>query len=249
MKIAAIYDIHANLPALEAVLGEIDAAGADLIVVGGDVAAGPLPRETLDRLRALGPRARFVRGNADRYVMDAFDGAPPDPRMPPPAKVPSEEWAAKLIDQAQRDFMATFAERLVFPADGLGNVLFCHATPRNDYEVVTALTPEPRMREVLAGVAQPVVVCGHTHMQFDRRVGDIRMVNAGSVGMPYGDPGAYWALLGPDIDLHRTLYDFDAAARQIRASGYLLAEQFVEHNMLHPPSAADALAVFEPPAR
>src|SRR5438093_1246762 len=177
MRVAALYDIHGNLPALEAVLAELAAEQVDEILIGGDVAAGAMPHETLARLREDGELApaevlAFVRGRLD-----------------------AEEIA----------FLLDLPERVRLDVDGLGPTLFCHATPRNDVEVLTAISPDERWRETLAGLAERVVVCGHTHMQFDRVVDGIRVVNAGSVGMPYEDePGAYWALLGPEIELRRT---------------------------------------------
>ncbi len=244
MKIAAIYDIHGNLPALDAVLQEIDQAHPDLVLVGGDVAGGPMPRATIERLMSLGERAQFIRGNDDRYLVDCFDGIPPDPQAP--AEVQEiTRWAAGQLERKHRDFLANFPERATLPVNGLGDVLFCHGSPRSDEEIITAATSEDRLREALAGVEQNVVVCGHTHMQFDRRIGKVRIVNAGSVGMPYGEPGAYWTLLGPQITLRRTLYDLEKAAELIRGSGYPQAQDFAENNVLKPPLEAQAIEVFE----
>jgi predicted phosphodiesterase len=203
-----------------------------------------LPRATLERLIGLGEQARFIRGNADQELVACYDGLPRDPALP--AEVwEATTWVAGQLDRAHRDFLAGLPEQVVLPVDGLGDVLFCHASPRNDTEIITSASAEERVRQILAGVAQPVVVCGHTHMQFDRRVGPVRLVNAGSVGMPYGEPGAYWALLGPEVSLRRTAYDLERAAGTIRRSGYPRAQDFADHNVLQPPSAAEAIAVFE----
>jgi putative phosphoesterase len=244
MRVAVISDVHGNLPALDAVLAAVEAAGVDAIVVGGDVAGGPLPRETTERLMALGGRARFVRGNGDREMVAAFDGEPLDPALPEFVREITA-WSAAQLERRHRDFLAGFHERLVLDVDGLGDVMFCHATPHNDLDLFTAASPDDRVRALLHGVEQPVVVCGHTHMQFDRRVDGIRVVNAGSVGMPYGDPGAYWAVLGPDVELRRTDYDLEAAASRVRASGYPMADDFADTNVLRPATAAEATAVFE----
>lgn len=244
MRIAAIYDIHGNAPALEAVLRDITAAAPDLIVVGGDVAAGPLPGETIGLLRGLPLPARFIRGNGDRRLVAQFDRLQAGGPQPESGKF-HLTWVAQQLNQEQRDFLQGFERTAVLPVDGLGDVLFCHATPYSDEEVFTVRTPEARLGEIFAGVEQPVVVCGHTHMQFDRPFGDLRLVNAGSVGMPYGEPGAYWALLGPEIALMRTEYDLQAAADRIRQSGYPDSEDFAAHNVLSPPTAAEALAFFE----
>ncbi len=215
MRVAALYDVHGNLPALEAVLGELERVDHDLVVVGGDVVAGPWPSEVLQRLRALGDRARFIRGNADREVVHP---SPPREGGPPPGVM---DYTRDALSEEQLAFLDALPERESLDLDGLGRVLFCHATPRSDEEIVTAITPDERLRRVLEGVEEDVVVCGHTHVQFDRTIDRIRLVNAGSVGMPYErEPGAYWALLGADVELRRTEYDVEAAAEAIRASGW-----------------------------
>jgi hypothetical protein len=126
----------------------------------------------------------------------------------------------------------------------LGAILFCHATPRNDIEIFTRTTPEANLLPVFATTDAAIVVCGHTHMQFDRRIGQTRVINAGSVGMPFADPGAYWALIGDDVELRRTSYDFDRAARLIRATSYPQAQDFADKNILNPPREEQMLAVF-----
>jgi putative phosphoesterase len=244
MKIVALYDIHGNLPALDAVLHEVEQEHPDLILVGGDIVPGPMPRATLERLLSLGANTHFIRGNCEREVVAAFDGLPPRPGA-------SEEvsavmrWTAKQLERSQRDFLAQLPEQAVFNVDGLGEVLFCHGSPRSDEEIFTVATPEERLREILDGIRQRIVVCGHTHMQFDRTVDGIRIVNAGSVGMPYGEPGAYWLLLGPEITLRRTPYDLQDAAARIRTSGYPQAEDFADNNVLKPATEAEVIAEFE----
>jgi putative phosphoesterase len=173
--IATLYDIHGNLAALDAVLAEIPAEAA--IVVGGDVCfAGEQPAETLERLRALGDRVRWVRGNTDREITTESHL--------------SEEQVAFLRDLP--------------PTAQIDRVLYCHATPRNDMDVFTERTPEERVAFLFADVDADVVVCGHTHMQFDRTIAGRRVINSGSVGAPYGDePGAFWTL---DLEPRRTEY-------------------------------------------
>ena len=200
MRVAALYDVHGNLPALEAVLAE--AADADLVVAGGDTVEGPFPAETIERLRAEGDRVRWLRGNVERELVEQ---PPPQGGGLPPFEL--ERVVAALSDE-QVDFLYGLPERVELELPGLGHVLFCHATPQNDLDMVTPLTPDERLRRILDGVSADVVVVGHTHIQEDRRVGSVRWVNAGSVGMPYEDgPGAYWALLGPEVELRRTEYD------------------------------------------
>jgi predicted phosphodiesterase len=238
-RVAALYDIHGNLPALDAVLADPEASRADMIVVGGDVVLGPMPRETLEVLLALELYPQFIRGNCDRLVVDAFDGRLSE-RLPASIRE-AVEWTAGQLGREHRDFLASLPETLVVDVEGVGEVLFCHATPRSDEEIFTALSPEDRVRPMLAGVTQRVVACGHTHMQFDRSVDAIRVVNAGSVGMPFGEPGAYWLLLGPDVRLMHTDYDIERTAALVRATSYPQAEQF-----LHPFSEEQALGLFEP---
>ena len=236
MRVAAISDIHGNLPALEAVLVEVNAEKPDLIVFCGDVASGPMPAETIELLMSL-REARFVRGNADRGLVEEFDGKAPS-AMPGPFAT----WCARQITSAQRDFLAAFEDTVtVDDVTGLGEVLFCHATPRNDIDVFTIETPVERVRALFAGVDASVVVCGHTHMQFDRMEDHARVVNAGSVGMPYGEPGAYWALLGPRLQLRQTEYDRKAAAARIRSKNWEEAETIAANNVLNVPSIAEAM--------
>ena len=242
MRVAAISDIHGNLPALEAVLAEVTREGPDLIVVCGDVASGPMPAETIDLLMTL-DRARFVRGNADRGLIEEFDGKAPS-EMPGPFA----DWCARQITREQRDFLASFESTVrideideIDEIDGLGRVLFCHATPRNDVDVMTVETPVERVRALIAGVDADVIVCGHTHMQFDRTVNHVRVINGGSVGMPYGEPGAYWAWLGPGVKMRKTDYDREAAAARIRAKDWDGAEQFATTNVLSVPSVDEAM--------
>lgn len=231
MRVAVLADIHGNLPALEAVLAEVEAAAPDLVVVCGDVASGPLPAESIELLRSL-PTARLVRGNADRELVSAFDG-----RL-------SNDWCATQISADQRDFLASFAETVSIDVDGLGRALFCHGSPRSDEEMMTSETSDERLKELTAGVDAALVVCGHTHMPFDRMVSGVRVINPGSVGMPFGEPGAHWALLGPGVDMRHTDYDREAAAARIRRSAWPDAEEFARSNVLTAPSAEEAFAYF-----
>jgi predicted phosphodiesterase len=243
VTIAALYDIHGNLPALEAVLGEVVAAGVDEVVVGGDVVSGPMPREVLELLLGLDVPVRFIKGNADREVVARMRGEES-------GDVPAEflgvvQWVAEQLQPDYEPVLAGWPAMLQEAVDGVGEVLFCHATPRNDTEIFLKTTAEAKLLPVFAGVSAGLVVCGHTHMQFDRTVGAVRVVNAGSVGMPYGEPGAYWLLLGKrGVELRRTVYDFAKAADRIRATGYPMAEDFAENNVVRPPGEAEVLEVF-----
>ena len=235
---AALYDIHGNLPALEAVLAEIDSLDVDLVVVGGDIASGPLPRETLDVLRSRSD-ARFIRGNADRQL--AVDAPPPESE----AALPAWEWTTGHLDDDQRTWLAGLEFSLTVEVEGLGSVLFCHGSPRSDEEIITRLSPAERLGPMLEHVDEEVVVCGHTHVQFDRSVGGKRVVNSGSVGMPYeAAPGAYWTLITNEIELRRTDYDLDEAAALIEATGVVESEKLIEI-LKRPPSPEETSAFFE----
>jgi predicted phosphodiesterase len=249
MRVAALYDIHGNLPALEAVLTEVESEAPDMIVVGGDVASGPMPTETLDRLIALQGRARFIHGNADRELVNHYDGTSvlQETVGEDNVWVRRDEWAAQQITEAQRNFLASLPEMVVLDIEGLGPTLFCHGSPRSDEEIITRLTPDKRLDKMLAGAAENVIVCGHTHVQFDRAHRGKRVVNAGSVGMHHeGRPGAYWLLIGPDVELRRTMYDIEEAAKRIRATGYPDPEELLERLTADDPSIAEeASALFE----
>jgi predicted phosphodiesterase len=238
MKVAALYDVHGNVPALQAVLADVEDSEPDVVVVGGDIVLGPMPRETLELLLSLGERARFVRGNCDRLMNEQITEAG--------LNADRARWSAEQLDRGQRAWLAALPDTQSVDVDGLGPTLFCHGSPRSDEEILTAISSELRVGKAVAGVAEPTVVCGHTHVQFDRLAAEKRLVNAGSVGMPYESlPGAYWALLGPGLDLRRTEYDRDAAAEAIRGTGFPDANEFAEQNVLTIPSGHEATELFE----
>lgn len=242
MRVAVLSDIHGVLPALEAVLEEPDVQAADRIVVTGDIAAGPQPVETLDLLCGLGDRVLWVRGNADRELV-AIAGGGSTP-------YPEANWAGGQLRPDQVQLLDKLPTTAMLDIDGLGTVLFCHATPRDDEELVVVDSRLDRWAEVFAGLDPTVttVVCGHTHMPFVRLAHGRTVVNPGSVGMPYGPPGAYWALLGDNgIALRRTTYDFDAACARIAAeSGYPDAAAWADEYVHARNSDTDAMGVFAP---
>jgi putative phosphoesterase len=242
MRLAALYDIHANLPALEAVLEEVRQAQVDRIVIGGDIVPGPMPRETLAALQNIEIPMDFIYGNGEVAVLQQMAGK--DPSQVPEPYRPIIRWTAQQLGPEHEPSIRQWARTIQFEVPGLGSVLFCHATPRDENECFTRTTPEERLLQVFAGVEADLVVCGHTHMQFDRKIGCIRVVNAGSVGMPFGDPGADWLLLGPDVQLRHTQYNLADAAERIRATNYPEAEDFANRNVLQPPSAGKMAEVF-----
>ena len=209
--IATLYDIHGNLAALDAVLAEVPADAT--IVVGGDVVAGGAqPSETLERLRALGDRVVWIRGNADREL------TPGEPGLAPAGMLDSTREA---LTREQIEFLYALP-----PTAQIDRVLFCHATPQNDVDIFTERTPEDRLAEIFADVDADVVVCGHTHMQFERVIAGKRVINSGSVGKPYEDePGAYWTL---DLAHQRAEYEGATAPEQSRDE---VLAQFTEHGL------------------
>ena len=242
-RVAVLSDIHGVMPALAAVLAEPDVAAADLIVLTGDLAAGPQPVETLDRLAALGGRALWIRGNADRELVEFARGE----RTEMPDEVSA--WAAGQLHAGQVELLAGLPLSAVVTVTGLGEVLFCHATPRDDEEVVLVDSRLGRWQEVFAGIPAKVttIVCGHTHMPFTRLAHGRLVINPGSVGMPYGQPGAHWALLGPGAELRRTVFDMDAACALITAgSGFPGARAWADLYVRGAATDAEALAVFGP---
>jgi predicted phosphodiesterase len=254
MRVAALYDIHGNLPALDAVLAEVVQLGVDGIVVGGDVLPGPMPRETMARLLGLEIPTQFIYGNGDLAMLAQLQAATPSDvtywgtTSGAPLPEPFGElfrWTADQVREYQ-DVLTGWPLTTTLEIDGLGNVLFCHATPRNEVEIFTRMTPEERLAPVFAAVDASVVVCGHTHMQFDRMVGRLRVVNAGSVGMPFGTTGADWLLLGSGIELRKTQYDLNATAEQFRRTGYPMVEEMAVRYILNPPSEQELFAAWAP---
>jgi len=253
VRVAALYDVHANLPALDAVLAEVRETSVDVIVFGGDIIPGPMARETLSRVLDLDIPARFIHGNGELAALAMIDA--PDPNAvsytgttsggPLPAAAQQVmRWTA---DQVHPDFtkvLSSWPKTTRLEISGLGPVLFCHGTPTSETAAFTRLTPEEVLRPVFGGLGVDLVVCGHTHMQFDRTIGATRVVNAGSVGMPFGRTGADWLLLGPGIQLRNTRYNLDDAAARVRATAYPQAAEFAATSILQPPSESQMLELF-----
>jgi putative phosphoesterase len=229
VRVAALYDVHGNLPALDAVLEEVERENVDRVVFGGDVISGPWPAETLERVLRLGDRALVVLGNADRDL---------------------EPWRRERLGDEGHAVVLDWPLTVSLDVEGLGRVLFCHATPRSDEEIVTRLTPEERLREILTGVEADVVVHGHVHVRYDRRAAGFRIVNPGSVGLPYEtQPGAYWAILGPGVEHRRTKYDYDAMINAARALDFPRLDDLVQSSLVEPIGPDAATEYFEQMAR
>ena len=234
MRVAAISDIHGNLFALEAVLAEIEREGVETVVVAGDTISGPWPVEVFEAVMALG--AHIVRGNADDEVVRRST------RYGPLAT-----WCADLLGEERLATADAWPLELELELDGLGHVLVCHSTPLSDEPVYTRITPDDEVLGLLGTVEADVVVCGHTHMQYDRTLSSgLRIVNAGSIGMPYeGARGAFWALLGPDVEFRRTEYDTGSAVVAIRESGAPGVDEQLIRYLLEPPDPNETTEYFE----
>jgi len=242
MRVATLYDIHGNLRALEAVLAELETYAPDRVLIGGDVALGPMPRETLERLASLGERVVYLRGNCDREMVAALGG---EFARATPWGVRTR-WAAERCTIAQMKLLAGLPTTLMLEVDGLGPVLFCHGSPRRDDEILTRVSPAPRLRAALAGAERACVVHGHTHVQYQRTVGGTRWICPGSVGLPYEDePGARWATFGPDVTLRCTPYDVQRTIADVRAAGFPDAEEFIGNYLLKPKGPDEVSAYFE----
>jgi predicted phosphodiesterase len=239
MRVAALYDIHGNLPALESVLEELQHFTVDRIIVGGDVLSGPMQVECIERLRVLSVPVNYLMGNSDREVIAARHGN--ENQKLPPFALEMLRWSARQLAPEHEQWIASWPKTVTLQIPPLGTVLFCHATPRDDNEIFVAWTDEDRLLPIFDVAKADVVVCGHTHMQFDRMVGKTRVVNAGSIGMPFGPPGAEWLLLGPGIELRHTNYDRDGAGRRIAGTGFPNASEF---DMLNPPQAEKMLELY-----
>jgi hypothetical protein len=201
-----------------------------------------MPNEVLMRLLDLDIPVQFIYGNGEVAVLEQLAGR--NPAAVPEQYLPVIRWTAQELHPAYQQSLAGWPKTLRVDIPGLDETLFCHGTPQNENECFTRLTPEGRLLRVFDGLNVPVVICGHTHMQFDRMIAGIRVVNAGSVGMPFGEPGADWLLLGPDVELRHTSYDLVKAAERIRETAYPQAEDFATRYVLHSPSEKEMLQLF-----
>jgi putative phosphoesterase len=202
MRVAALNDVHGNVYALEAVLADVETANVDAIVFGGDVVWGPWPRETLELAKSLGERAHFLSGNMDRIALANEEDA-------------STRFVQERLSDDQRRFVASWPATL-----SIDGVLYCHATPHSDEDVVTPVSSEQAWREALRDVAEPTVVYGHIHYQYDEEHAGHRVVNPGSVGLPTLRATAWWAVIGDDVELRTTDYDVTATIDAMRRSGF-----------------------------
>jgi putative phosphoesterase len=218
VRVAALYDVHAMPWALEAVLAAVDEEKIDKIVFGGDYLYGPYPRETVAMVRALD--AIVLRGNCEDLA---------------------EEWESGELAPGDLDWLQSLPLAAI-----VDDVLYCHAAPDDNTRVTTAVTPDDAVLATFGDTTGTVVI-GHTHHQFDRTIDDLRVVNAGSVGMAYeSDVAAYWAIIDDGEPIfRRTRFDVERAVAEMRKSGWPHAAEFVEENLLAAVDREEAIASLE----
>lgn len=243
MAIAALYDIHGNLPALEAVMKELEKYEVDLLVIGGDILPGPFASECLDLLLKSPLKMKFILGNCEEEYIKQMDTTYLSPL--PDQVFEQFEWVRQTLVPFQELFISEWPVSLEVDGGKLGKILFCHGTPQDTNEIFTPKTSEERLLEIFSPVKADLIVCGHTHFQFDFEVDKKRIVNAGSVGMPVGKQGAFWLLIDEEPRLMQTIYDYQEAATRVKATAFPNALDFVDKAILNPPSLDSMLQVFE----
>lgn len=228
-RLACLADVHANVAALDAVISSDLFSTVDAVAFLGCLTTGPEPQAVLERCMQLDAPSYFIAGNGERSVIELADGRTID-------DWPVGPW---VLDRHGAECVAmirSWPKGLIADIAGLGRVRMCHGSPRSDIEVLTPNTIPARIRAATRDVTERVLVHGHTHLQYERTVGGLRLVGPGSVGNPYttGEFGARWAILGPDVQLIETPYDINAARTRIQASGYP-SPKFLE-TLEHPPT-------------
>jgi predicted phosphodiesterase len=239
MRTAVLADVHGNLPALRAVLAQLDREPVDAIVVAGDVCGGPLVRDSLELLEARPEPLHWIAGNSERETVGMFDGG----EIADGAPGRADAWSSGQLDRRWRDSLAGWP--IAVTLDG---VCFCHGSPRRDDEILTRGTPDPALAEALGDVPEALVVGGHTHQQMIRRVhAGLVYANAGSVGLPYeGSVGAFWMLVADGTPrLRETSYDRAAALDELRASGFPELEDHLDGSLLSTVDPDWVTALFE----
>jgi putative phosphoesterase len=212
-----LSDIHGIALALEAVLAVEARDPSDVLIVAGDTAAGPQPNQVIEILRQHEDRLIAISGNGDRELIEAHDGTFEGevPRL--------TAWEAGAITPGNLGWLRALPGTIEFDMASLGRVHLCHATPQNDMDILLVDTRIERWQQCFADLAEDVktVILGHTHMPFQRLVAGRRVINPGSVGMPFGQAGANWSRIRADgtIETRVTYFDINAALSDLEATG------------------------------
>jgi putative phosphoesterase len=253
-RIGLIADIHGNALALDRVLGELEREGIDDVICLGDVAVGPQPAESLERVRTLG--CRTIMGNWDTYFLQGFP-APKDEIGERLVEIGA--WWAEQLSPEHREFMSAFEPQIELDVGPVRTLLF-HGSPRSNEDFIYSTTPDGELDEMLRGATAPLMIAGHTHFQMVRRYGDALLVNPGSVGLPFAEPAPLmqilpWAEYGIlwmqkprfGVELRRTVFDVQALVELILASGMPHAEWWAD--LWSPDGLPPAFAPLAPAAR
>jgi putative phosphoesterase len=219
MRLGLISDLHGNPFALDAVLAELRAAGVDQLVCLGDIAPGPRPAETVQRIREF--ECPVVLGNWDAWLLEGV--VPPLPGPAGPRLQEQGEWWAAQLGEDERSFLKALPPSVELELDGQ-RVLCVHGSPRSTTEDIHATTPDDQLARMLDGAPPPVLATGHTHVQLLRLYGRTLIVNPGSVGLPFNSwppngqirmsPWAEYAILTAEegrfsTELRRTTYEVE----------------------------------------
>jgi predicted phosphodiesterase len=233
-RVAVLSDVHGNLPALNACLADVERQDVEAVLFLGDFTWGPQPREVLSRVESLGMPSWFVMGNAERDAIEIAAGTrAPDGQ--------NDLWMVGAHGADGIATISTYSPAIHIRVSGIGDIRLCHGSPRSDVELLTPETPPERIARACVGVDDPIVGHGHTHVQYQRQVGERTVFGPGSVGLPYGTdgvPGARWALLADGIDLRVTSYDIEDAIATAHDVHYPGADT-VETMLRTPPTLAE----------
>ena len=234
MKIAALFDIHGNLPALNSVLEELSQLNVDKIIIGGDIVSGPMPNETLETLFQIKDKIVWIGGNGDDDVLNAICNKPLNSNLSDNGRLLTD-WVANQLGERFIDFLKELPLLYDLVLPGYGSICFCHATPKSKEEIFTPITNEQSIKEIFENINYNIIICGHTHVQFQLMANSIKIMNAGSVGMPFGrNKGADWILITPDEILFKnTQYDYMKAEKILMKTNYPAIENFVEQYIVH----------------
>lgn len=239
-----ISDIHGVFPALRAVLEEESANPSEVLIVLGDSLAGPMPNETRELLQLHASRMVAILGNADREIMAVHYGTDQYTHQG------VFQHAADSLNQSSLTWLASLPAFESLNLTGIGEVLICHATPQNDEDVVVVDSTIDRWNQVFDGLSEQVklVLMGHTHMPFQRLVNRRRVINPGSVGLPYGGSGAHWVRISDGvIETRITHFDIPNAIGEIVAnSGFADARSWATEMLNSTSSDVDALKRMNP---